>query len=445
MPSKKKKNIFSSLNIPLPILISGSVAGFFILFFIIILALPVPTLRDGFDTISDVKSCAERLDENVEMDNTNIIKPDYTTYYNSTVSGFLGSKIGGFLQRLYLKDSSCWSPEIFQKLLLDVTKSRSDMNYRGKFIHKIIPTSNSKFIMWGDVQGAFHSLTRSLSLLKEIGELDENFRLIKPNTNFVFLGDVISRSPHIMETMTLVLRLMERNPNRVFYLRGNHEYNKYWQGYGLKQELQIKASGLGKESETIPLENELESFFGTLPIAIYLGVPPTYQTDFVRLSHEGGDDYNIEPLNMELYADFLKAPSAKSLDTFYLDNKKMPIGKTGLRLRGVIRAEIKRKTYQTMDGMRLIAPEKGATGWTLLSCPTQVYQKGINFFYDAFGVLECGNKIENWTISLHHQDVRKKTGFDVQSYNFLSGKKMLPGAATVNSLSPAISPYGIKN
>ena len=60
----------------------------------------------------------------------------------------------------------------------------------------------------------------------------------------IFTGDVIDRSTHILETLSLVMLIMERNINRVFYIRGNNESNNLWHNNGLKRELIVCDSNL---------------------------------------------------------------------------------------------------------------------------------------------------------------------------------------------------------
>ena len=405
---------------------------------IIFLVTPNKTTTDGLKSMTQL---VEYADDNVElppMENKNFIKPDYTKFYKSKIPGFFSRNLSNLMRYAGLKDDPDFSAETLDFLLENVSQARETKGLRDKFIHKIVPTEKTKFYIWGDIQGAYHSLTRDLEFLRKEGVLSEELKLTSPDINFVFLGDVVSRSPYIMETLTVALRLLEQNPTQMFYMRGNHESDNYWHGYGLKRELKLRAGHMASGKEVVPLGALVERFFNTLPIALYVAVPPAFNSEFVRLSHEGGNEYTMETLDLNKYATFLKKVSGENLSTFNLAGQKLVVDPNPLKLRAAIRAEVKRKTYQSMNGMRALPPEKGVVSWTFISCPTFIYQKGLKFFNDAFGCLECGKKVNDWKISVYFQDSRTKDGFKKKTFNMLTSREIGEGAPSV--ATPAATP-----
>jgi len=168
------------------------------------------------------------------------------------------------------------------------------------------------------------------------------------------------------------------------------------------------------------LASELDQFFDTLPRAFYLQVPHEGIFSLVRLSHVGREKTRF--VDESRYGRFLfTAPSPGVLATHTIapDVGFGPGLKTYIK--AIVKAEKKRTPYGPLEGLRLLEPDRGATAWSLLSCPTAPYRKILHFYTDSFAIIAAKPTVADWTITHHHQDSRAPKGFATKTYHFFDG------------------------
>ncbi len=364
----------------------------------------------GKIALTDFKSYAKTYQEYPRIDNKDFLNPDFTTFYKKMMPGFFSKAWNNTLSFLHLKEKPFWSVDKFKALLLQLVEKRE----KGNFIYKFSPKEGSKFIIWGDLQGAFHSLTRCLEELKKQGVIDEDLKIIKPAHYLVFNGDLVNRSAYSLETLFVVMTLMQQNPDKVFYMRGNNEDKEMWHSYGLKRELDIKAQSLSGEDKDL-LTLSIDKFFNTLPLALFLRV--NGNDEFVCISHRGLEEGKVE---QAYFAKFLKDHFNGEVEKLNLDNAT--ITSDFVNIEAIVKGISRSSIYLPTEGLSLYLPDHGATAWTILSSPTTVYQKMYNFYFDSFAEIEVCKNIYEWKISSFNQDARKKDGFKTHSYYLVSSQ-----------------------
>jgi hypothetical protein len=366
-----------------------------------------------FDTLSEAQKYADTLDEYPPIDNTTWANPDYSKFLERLVPTGLDESMYIFK----IKSWPLWHIQGFDKLLSKVVKERENDGYIGRFILKMNPLKGSSFIIWGDLQGAFHSLIRTLVELKKNNVINDDFEIMKPYVYFVFNGDAVDRSPFSLEVLSVIMRLMDRNPNKVFYIRGNHEDREHWKNFNLKRDLIIR--GASVSNEEVPLGAKISKLFNTLPLALYLiGQEDKENINIVRISHF---DRSSTELNEENFSGFFQRADKKEVTIFKLSNE-MDLSEKKINVRAIIRGESRSTIYRPTLGLSQLEADKGATAWTMLSSPTEAYRHLQDFYFDAFAVLDIGKTLNEWMITLYNQDVRELLGFKkVAMYNLVTG------------------------
>lgn len=391
------------------------------LFFIVALILPRPFYKEGFKTLKEIEMYAMSTSELTPLESDNAVKPDFTNYYNRfspSIKNTIFAKISGLLQTLRLKSQPIFSASFFKTLIEDVNSFREQAGFKNKNIVKITAKPTSKFVLIGDLQAAFHSLVRDCLKLKELGIIDDNLKIIPQDCFIIFLGNVPSRSPFSMEILSLVLRLMQQNPERVLYTKGSHETDRYWEEHTLKTEIKVRSAYFMQDAS--PLINNVNKFFESLPSLIYLSAPAQDKNAFIRIGLA-----LKEKLDDKHFGKFLMTDQKKDISILSWEESNRPVASPDvpqINVKAIMRVEKKRETYQPSEGLRTLTPEMGVTTWTLLSGPTLAVEKGFKFYNDTFALIESADHIDQWKITLHYQDRREKKGYKTQVLYMTSGR-----------------------
>lgn len=112
----------------------------------------------------------------------------------------------------------------------------------------------TKYLHCWDLHGNIRDLIR---ILKSISFLESDLKIL-------FLGDYVDKGNFSLEVITLLFSLFLQFPERIFLLRGNHEFSNVNVEYGFKDELY-------KQYKNDRLWEKFNSVFNWLPIAALIG------------------------------------------------------------------------------------------------------------------------------------------------------------------------------
>lgn len=366
-----------------------------------------------FSTLTQLQEYAKNMDEYPANDGVAWATPTYASFWRKQEPSWWDH----FLYKIGVRSWPLWHVQAFKDLMVNVSKMNEDNGYIGRFVLKMKPVGGSMFVIWGDVQGAFHSLVRVLTELQRKGFINDRLEIVKPNVYFVFNGDFINRGPYSLEALTVVMRLMERNRKRIFYIRGSQEDSGHWKNFNLKDELIIRAASVSKAE--IPLGPELDRFFNTLPLALYLiDQEGEKSIDVVRISNF---DRRVSELNEEAFSNFFQGPQSAELSVFKLGGKSDDFKKK-INIRAILEGESRTSVYRPSPGLIQLEADKGATAWTQISSPIESYRYLQDFYFDAFAVLDVGKQLSDWTLTLYNQDVRELLGIQkIAIFNLVTG------------------------
>lgn len=159
------------------------------------------------------------------------------------------------------------------------------------FAQKLLVCPESTVYFFGDLHGNIHDLLKLLSELAEQNIIDNNFKIIAPNTYLIFLGDYVDRGFYGVEVLYTILRLKLANLHNVFMVRGNHEDMDLNAHYGFLEELKTKFNNPAQPNLSYDL---ITHFYNHLPSVIYLGCKNGNHVDFIQCCH-GGMEIGYNP------------------------------------------------------------------------------------------------------------------------------------------------------
>ncbi len=187
-------------------------------------------------------------------------------------------------------------PEVFNLKRPEVVPAGDIRNFTYKpYAHRLVVKPDTHIIFFGDLHGSIHSLIRDLEKIKDLGYLDDNFKIIKKDTYLIFLGDYIDRGIYGIEVMYTLARLKIANQDKVILVRGNHEdyllAPAFKKKHTSKEEKDTAPSFIDELYLKFDLTQKEEvmifRFYETLPVVLYLMCGTEKHYDAIQCCHAG--------------------------------------------------------------------------------------------------------------------------------------------------------------
>lgn len=383
----------------------------------------------SFNTLDELNTYAAYITEFPEPDNNNWNDPIFSSYYKSIEPGFFKRMLNFFTNQ------HVWNPLVFKEELIRTVKWREQQNLSGRQVAKLVLDGPATLYVFGDVQGHFHSLMRSLTFLHEKNIIDKQLNITSPDTYIIFNGDSVDRAAYSLETLQTIMLLLNRNPDQVFYIRGKHEDKSYWQNFGLKRELKERAKGLvlpNSPAYEIPLGDLIQRFFETLPLALYIS-EKNNPLDLIRFSHAGRDN---PELREDLFDNFFEHDLDKKIS--YYDVRRKNKTSANARIKALITTEEWLKEHRAHTGLGILDQDLGTTAWSIVSTPIRAYQKYYGFYYDAFVEIKVAPEIEKSIITVWNRNIQQTGPFQPKEAYIISSSMPLNGKKTSDTTLPDI-------
>lgn len=357
-----------------------------------------------FNNLQDLQLYSAQHPEYPDGDTNAWLDQTYTTLYRSMEPGFL-TKIGRWL---HLASEPLWSITELEKLLERVVHT-PDRAKRYDAILGTAVTEPMRFLVLSGLHGAFHSLVRILTSWQAQGMLDSQLVLTDKSINLIINGDVISGSPYVLETLTVVLMLHERNPGRVWYIQGKDELDQTWRSHELGRQL---IAHCGAECYQ-RIEALLALYFQALPQALYI-------VDGERKNAFVFDSFDVlhRQRDTELGSFFTKLEANVITAYSFFDRLKT---EHPVAIKALVQSRTTWSTVKPIMPYELLKNVMPLT-WLLTSAQTRAYRQLYRFFFDAYALIDVNPDLAKTTMQIMTRDVRTEQPFEQLScFQLLSG------------------------
>ncbi len=307
----------------------------------------------------------------------------------------------------------------------NLIQQRELSGYVHKHVLQVATKPGDRIIVFGDLQGAFGSLVRSLDELERQGIIDNNLVIKKPGYFIIFNANVIGRGVNSFQTLLLVATLLRNNPDKVFWIRGKYEEEDLLYKYGVGQYLSSQAE-LCDDAEVCL--SRIIRLISTLPLAVYCNYGQG--KELIRFSGYGR---GYEPINERKMGDFFQEPLREPVALYTIAHAIPSSGPVHIRilLQSIDGIDDFKKGN---EGLSVVDYSGGAIVWTPFSSPLLLHQKINNFFNDAFSIIELGSSLQATSATLYTHDARSSEPFQIYKRYLLASGETLNSQQTAEKM-----------
>lgn len=323
--------------------------------------------------LQQIEDGLKKFPEDVEPNNDDLIFPSFNAYYRKISRNKFTLRAQKLLESYGITAKAIFSPFNFSELLTHVVAQQAANFVKTREINL---SEDTRLIIFGDLQGAAHSLMRSLKKLHDLKVIDSSLILQNANDFLLINGNFIGASHTNFETLIIIFYLMLANPEHVICTQGKPEQLGEWRNFDLKFALKERCRIF--DSVGIPLAAPLDTFFDSLPHDIFFA---------------GQRNIYVTPVRPESHVIFER------------------------KIDAVITGRDRRFYYSFTKGLEEIHSEAGAIEWSQFSAPTYVNQRLYQFHYDAFSILQTHND----EYLVYSRDIHTTEDFAVEKFHLLTG------------------------
>ena len=374
--------------------------------FFLLLCVQMPCLCKGL--LFRLFDYAQQMPEAPQATSSSLFLPAYETFYNERNSSFSYR-----MKRLFRFGNRVFTKEAFKEALTEVTQQRELEGMVGAFVQKKRIEQTSLWYIFGPIHGSFHALVRALDDMFRLGLIDEDLYIIRAHHYMVFCGNALSASAYGIDTLYVLLLLMQRNPNNIYFLKGPQE--AAWQQSTLKDELMARFSL--QEQQEWHLVALIDRLVNTLPLGLFLQAV----TGQLLAVSNGAYVPHIDDdaLNEQL-------DDVQSEQMLMLSGE--PTGRNWI-IHALIEGVEPAKDQQNPDFEQLTFQEDGNRFiWRLFSTAMGPLKEALALTHDAVLELRAFRDIAEWRLSLFKEDMQAKKGFRKElEFDVATGQELFIG------------------